>query len=106
MAHRLADDHRLVDVEHVGRLAFPRRTDLALDAVCEIEGHELDATTLTARPTLVERSLWVPVKLHAGSVEADELHPGSMSLVVRFLAMTGTYATMVIRQLVEPADDA
>ncbi|MBT3230959.1 tRNA pseudouridine(13) synthase TruD [Candidatus Uhrbacteria bacterium] len=90
--------------EHIGALAVPICSKQALPSLCSCKGFEYDEGYNSVISQPINRSVIGTTKLFFLDSSDDELHPGMKKVVLSFMLPTGSYATMVIKQLMEYVD--
>ncbi len=85
--------------ENVGRLHLPVGNLFRCPHTCEADGYEFMAEKFSTQPKINKRNLIVATTVYADNLEKDELHKNMKKLSLSFFLPTGSYATMIIKQL-------
>lgn len=84
---------------NVGRLHLPIDGSFKCPQMCEVEGYEFKTEEFSTKPRISKRNLMVATTIYAHDLEDDELHKNMKKLTISFYLPTGSYATMIIKQL-------
>jgi tRNA pseudouridine13 synthase len=85
--------------KNVGRLYLPSDGLFECSPICEVEGYEFIAEKFSCQNKKYKRNLVVATTVYPHNVEADELNKGKSKLAISFYLPTGSYATMIIKQI-------
>ena len=85
--------------KNVGKLYLPTNSAFQCPHICEAGGYELITENFLAKPKLNKRNLLVATNMYAHDLEPDELHKNKKKITLSFYLPTGSYATMIIKQL-------
>lgn len=85
--------------ENVGNLHIPTTHLFLCPSICDADGHEFIAQEFTTKPKKNSRNIIVATTIYAHSLEKDELHKNKKKLTLSFFLPTGSYATMIIKQI-------
>ncbi|MFA6258057.1 MAG: tRNA pseudouridine(13) synthase TruD [Candidatus Paceibacterota bacterium] len=85
--------------ENVGRLQLPTNYLFQCPHICEVEGYELVTENFSVKTRPNKRNLLVATNMYAHDLESDELYKNKKKVTLSFYLPTGSYATMVIKQL-------
>lgn len=92
-------DSRKYCFEQVGDLYVPASHSFQCPHICEADGYEFVEKTFTTKPKVYSRNVVVGTTIYAHDLENDELHKGKKKLTISFFLPTGSYATMIIKQI-------
>lgn len=85
--------------ENVGKLYLPTDYLFQCPHIYEAEGYELVTENFSIRSRLNKRNLLVATNMYAQDLELDEFHKNKKKITLSFFLPTGSYATMIIKQL-------
>jgi len=85
--------------EHVGDLYLPTTHSFQCPHIYEADGYEFVEDTFKGKKKINSRNVIVGTTIYAHDLESDELHKGKKKLTVSFFLPTGSYATMIIKQI-------
>lgn len=85
--------------ENIGQLRLPTNQLFQCPQACEVVGSEFLADKFITQPKITKRSVIVRTTMYAHDLEKDEFHKGMSRITLSFFLPTGSYATMVIKQL-------
>jgi tRNA pseudouridine13 synthase len=85
--------------ENVGELHLPIDHLSQCPLVCEVDGHDFMTEKFSVQSKMFKRNLIVATTVYARQREVDELHKGKKKITVSFFLPTGSYATMIIKQI-------
>lgn len=85
--------------ENVGMLHVPNSNAFQCPHTCEIGGHEFSHETFSVSGKPYKRNILVLTTIYAGSIEDDDLHRNKKKLCLSFFLPTGSYATMIVKQV-------
>lgn len=85
--------------KNVGRLYLPTDYLFQCPHICEAGGYELIAENFSVQPKPNKRNLLVATNMYAHDLESDELHKNKKKIILSFFLPTGSYATMIVKQL-------
>jgi len=85
--------------ENVGNLYLPSADSFQCPYICEVNGYEFDDKKFTAKRKAKNRNVVVATTIYADNIEKDELHKNKKKLTISFFLPTGSYATMIIKQI-------
>ena len=85
--------------ENVGQLYIPISYLLRCPNMCEIEGFEFATEKFSVRQQKYSRNIFVATTVYAHNIENDELYKDMKKLTLSFFLPTGSYATMVVKQI-------
>lgn len=85
--------------ENVGHLYLPTTSSFQCPHICKASGFEFVKEKFTAKQKINSRNVVVATTIYTHDLENDELHKGKKKLTISFFLPTGSYATMVIKQI-------
>ncbi len=85
--------------KNVGELYLPTSSVFQCPHSYEAGGYELIKEDFSVEPMQNKRNLLVATKMYVHDLEDDELHVSKKKITLSFYLQTGSYATMVIKQL-------
>ncbi|MBU0999130.1 tRNA pseudouridine(13) synthase TruD [Patescibacteria group bacterium] len=85
--------------ENVGKLYLPTDYLFQCPHICEAGGYELIAENLSVQSKPNKRNLLVATNMYAHDLEPDELYKNKKKITLSFYLPTGSYATMIVKQL-------
>jgi tRNA pseudouridine13 synthase len=85
--------------ENIGRLHLPVGQSFQCPYVCEVKGAEFLVDKFVSQPKMSKRNILVATTIYAHNLEEDEFHKNKKKIVLSFFLPTGSYATMIIKQL-------
>lgn len=85
--------------EHVGDLHIPTTQPFLCPSICDADGHEFVAQEFIARQKKNSRNIVVATTIYAHNLGKDELHKSKKKLALSFFLPTGSYATMIVKQI-------
>ncbi len=85
--------------ENVGRLHLPVDYLFQCPHICEVKGYEFMTEKFSIQPKTNERNLIVATTMYAHNLEKDKLHKNKKKITLSFFLPTGSYATMIIKQI-------
>lgn len=85
--------------KNVGKLLLPVDQFFMCPHICEAKGYELIRENLSVKPKSNKRNLLVATNMYAHDLEPDNLHKNKKKITLSFFLPTGSYATMIIKQL-------
>lgn len=85
--------------ENVGQLHLPTSHLFQCPHICEAEGYEFVTEKLSVQPKINKRNLIVATTVYAHNPEKDELHKNKKKITLSFFLPTGSYATMIVKQI-------
>ncbi|MDP3965070.1 MAG: tRNA pseudouridine(13) synthase TruD [bacterium] len=85
--------------ENVGYLYIPTASSFLCPNICEVDGYEFLAKNFTIALKKNSRNLVVATTIYADDLEKDGLHKGRWKLTLSFFLPTGSYATMIVKQI-------
>jgi len=85
--------------ENVRDLYFPVRESFLCPQFCDIKGYEFSAENFLVKRKIYNRNLIVATTIYIDKAVDDELYSGKKKVVLSFFLPTGSYATMIIKQL-------
>ncbi|MEK7522416.1 MAG: tRNA pseudouridine(13) synthase TruD [Patescibacteria group bacterium] len=85
--------------ENVGQLYLPTNFVFQCPHICEAGGYELITENFLVKPKPNKRNLLVATNMYVHDLEPDEFHKNKKKLTLSFYLPTGSYATMIIKQL-------
>lgn len=86
-------------LKNVGNLNFPIDSLFKCPQICEVKGYEFITEEFSTKPRISKRNLMVATTIYAHDLEKDELHKNMKKLTISFFLPTGSYATMIIKQI-------
>lgn len=84
---------------NVGRLSLPSSREFICPQLCDISGYEFSEKSFSVKRAPYVRNLVVATTLYAHDIADDELHKKRKKVTLSFFLPTGSYATMIVRQL-------
>ncbi|MBI1833958.1 MAG: tRNA pseudouridine(13) synthase TruD [Candidatus Andersenbacteria bacterium] len=90
---------KLHQFPNVGDLHLPVDHIFQCPHICEAEGYEFVPEKFGVRPKINTRNMVVATTVYGNNLENDELHDKKKKLTLSFFLPTGSYATMMIKQL-------
>lgn len=87
------------NLENIGGLRLPQNPSFQCPHICEVNGYEFSQEKFSAVKKPYKRNTLVLTTIFAHAVENDELHRNKKKVALSFFLPTGSYATMIIRQL-------
>jgi len=84
--------------KNIGGLSLPENIIFQSPNVCSINGYAL-SKNYRIRHETISRSLTVTTTIFPLEINKDELHKNKYKLTVSFFLPTGSYATMIIKQI-------
>ena len=85
--------------ENISYLYLPVEYSFQCPLIGEINGYEFIEKTFITKPKVYSRNIVVGTTIYANDLENDELHKGKKKLTISFFLPTGSYATMIIKQI-------
>ena len=85
--------------ENVGNLHIPTTHSFLCPSICDAGGHEFIAQEFTTKDKKNSKNIIVATTIYAHDLEKDELHRNKKKLTLSFFLPTGSYATMIIKQI-------
>ncbi len=85
--------------ENVGQLYLPTDYLFQCPHICEAGGYEFITENFSVKTKPNKRNLLVATNMYAHDLESDELHKNKKKITLSFFLPTGSYATMIIKQL-------
>lgn len=85
--------------KNVGRLYLPVDHSFRCPHMCETEGYEFVVKKFAVRQQIYSRNTMVATTVYAHNLENDELHKNMKKLTFSFFLPTGSYATMIVKQI-------
>ncbi|MFA6177879.1 MAG: tRNA pseudouridine(13) synthase TruD [Candidatus Paceibacterota bacterium] len=85
--------------KNVGRLYLPTDYLFQCPHIYEAGGYELISENFLVKPKPNKRNLLVATNMYAHDLEPDEFHKNKKKITLSFYLPTGSYATMIIKQL-------
>jgi len=85
--------------ENVAKLYLPTDDSFQCPHICETKGYELIKENFSVQSKSNKRNLIVATNMYVQDLESDELHKNKKKITVSFFLPTGSYATMIIKQL-------
>jgi len=85
--------------ENVGELHLPINYLSQCPPICAVDGYDFVAEKFSVQPKAYKRNLVIATTVYASKPETDELHKGKKKITVSFFLPTGSYATMIIKQI-------
>jgi len=85
--------------KNVGELYLPTNSVFQCPHLCEVGGYELITENLLVKSKPNKRNLLVATNMYVHDLESDELHKNKKKITLSFYLPTGSYATMIIKQL-------
>jgi len=85
--------------ENVGKLYLPTDYLFQCPHIYEAGGYELITENLLVKSKLNKRNLLVATNMYAHDLEPDEIHKNKKKITLSFYLQTGSYATMIVKQL-------
>lgn len=85
--------------ENVGRLHLPTVHSFQCPHICMTDGYEFVPEKFTVRQKIKSRNTVVATTVYANNPENDELYKNMKKLTLSFFLPTGSYATMIIKQI-------
>lgn len=85
--------------ENVGYLYLPTTRSFQCPHICEARGYEFVKEKFTVKRKINSRNIVVATTIYARDLENDDLHRGKKKLTISFFLPTGSYATMIIKQI-------
>jgi len=85
--------------ENLGRLCLPIDGSFKCPQMCEINGYEFKTEEFSAKSKISKRNMIVATNIYADDLEKDEFHKNMKKLTISFFLPTGSYATMIIKQI-------
>ncbi len=85
--------------ENVGQLHLPTDYLFQCPYIYEAGGHELITENFSVQSKANKRNLLVATNVYAHDLEPDELHKNKKKITLSFYLPTGSYATMIVKQL-------
>ncbi|HBW47365.1 TPA: tRNA pseudouridine(13) synthase TruD [bacterium] len=85
--------------ENVGNLYLPTTQSFQCPYICEVNGYEFEDEKFTDKRKVKNRNVVVATTIYADNLEKDELHRNKKKLTISFFLPTGSYATMIIKQI-------
>lgn len=85
--------------EHVGDLHIPTSHSFQCPLICESDGYEFVEKTFTTKPKVYSKNIVIGTTIYANNLENDELYKKRKKLTISFFLPTGSYATMIIKQV-------
>lgn len=89
-----------IDFEHIGKLHVPTKQIFNVPNICICDGFEFEHDLMKVVKSKVGRNASSTIKIFVNNICDDEMHDGRKKVQVSFLLPTGSYATMVIKQLI------
>jgi tRNA pseudouridine13 synthase len=83
--------------DHIGSLFIPSKVNFSSPALVSIPGYAMQLKTV--RKNTFTRSLIITTVIFPKKESADKYHRGKYAVTLSFFLPTGSYATMVIKQL-------
>lgn len=84
---------------NVGRMCLPAVHSFQCPHICEARGYELITESFAVQSKANKRNLVVATNVYIHDIEPDELHKNKKKVTLSFFLPTGSYATMIIRQI-------
>lgn len=94
--HTKSEEHSF---ENVGRLHLPQSHNFVCPHICEVDGYEFSHEKFSALQKAYKRNTLVLTTIFIHTDEIDELHRNRKKISLSFFLPTGSYATMIIKQL-------
>jgi tRNA pseudouridine13 synthase len=85
--------------ENVGQLHLPTVNSFQCPHICESKGYELVDSEFTVKPKINKRNLIISTTVYAHELKNDEFHKGKKKITLSFFLPTGSYATMIVKQI-------
>jgi tRNA pseudouridine13 synthase len=85
--------------ENVGNLYIPTTHSFLCPSICEADGYEFVVQEFTTRPKKNIRNIIVATTIYAHDLGKDELHKNKKKLTLSFFLPSGSYATIIIKQI-------
>ncbi len=85
--------------ENVGDLYIPTTRLFLCPSICDADGYEFITKEFTTKEKKNSRNVVVATTIYAHNLEKDELHKNRKKLTLSFFLPTGSYATMIIKQI-------
>lgn len=85
--------------ENVGELYLPIDHLSQCPSICEVDGFDFLTEKFSVQPMVYKRNLVIATIVYTSQPEIDELHKGKKKITVSFFLPTGSYATMIIKQI-------
>lgn len=85
--------------ENVGHLYLPTTNSFQCPHIYETSGFEFVKERFTVKQKINSRNIVVATTIYTNDLENDELHKSKKKLTISFFLPTGSYATMVIKQI-------
>ena len=85
--------------ENVGELHLPIDHLSQCPSICEVNGYDFVPEKFSVQPKAYKRNLVIATTVYASQLEVDELHKSKKKITVSFFLPTGSYATMIIKQI-------
>lgn len=85
--------------KYVGEMSLPRKEIFLIQNVFECSAHELSIDDLVVGTKVFKRPSSVNTTLKIEDIIEDDIHKGKRKLAINFFLPTGSYGTMLIRQL-------
>ena len=86
-------------LENIGQLYLPIDQSFQCPHNCEVDGFEFLVDKFVAQPKVSKRNVMVATTIYAYDLEKDDLHENKKKITLSFYLPTGSYATIVIKQL-------
>ena len=85
--------------ENVGHLNLPTAHSFQCPHICEADGYEFENEKFTVKRKVNSRNVVVATTIYADDLEKDELHINKKKITISFFLPTGSYATMIVKQI-------
>lgn len=90
---------RYYSFDNVGRLYLPISCSFQCPQICEADGYEFITEKFSVQPKISKRNLLITTTVYAHDLEGDDLHKNKKKISLSFFLPTGSYATMLIKQI-------
>jgi len=85
--------------KNVGNINLPINNLFKCPQMCEVKGYEFNPEEFSTNSRISKRNLMVSTTIYTHDLEEDELNENMKKLTISFYLPTGSYATMIIKQL-------
>lgn len=85
--------------ENIGDLHIPTTQSFLCPSICDADGYEFITQEFTTKDKKNSRNIIVTTTIYAHDLEKDELHNNKKKLTLSFYLPTGSYATMIVKQI-------
>lgn len=85
--------------KNIGNINIPIDNLFNCPQMCEVKRYEFNSEKFSTNSRISKRNLMVSTTIYNHDLEEDELHENMRKLTISFYLPTGSYATMIIKQL-------